>query len=762
MDQSSLPPNSADQKPKDGTTPVLSADTPSPPPKRVLYFTNEVVEDLLRKYIWTGCTDVSLRNQIMSHASELIRQIIRKQGLHTIYTGQEESSFNDLLQVGWTQVERVLYKFRARPHCRTCYNPDRPSDSLLYNPGPLEYGVISHEELAKKGIKKCPKCSTVLRPLPEVKAEQDVYGGSTTVLYRGPSKVFNMWCVAPGTHTFGCCGVTTIDAVVNAFADGRHIHVHGLDGVKAVQAVKSKGLTNTLVVKTALSYGVECSKEHQLLALRPDGPVMVEAKKLKVGDLLAVQSGQWIFGDIDNLDDIKLKRGGTKNGEWVPPATMTPELAYIIGLFIAEGSYSYGKMVIYNVDREVIKALCQNKLGLNFIPEPEFQRISLCNVRFIEFLQVLGFPEHTEAWTKHIPERLLAMSRLNMLAMLSGMFDGDGHSSRHKGNVGYTTTSQILLNQVRMLLLNMGLMTRIGVDKRTSREFKKKNGKTHTSQLHGSWQIHLSTTESAKFYDLISFGIVRKQRKLKKLPNSRELFYGFNDAFRRLKAKYGCGKLGFNKLRRALKAKQCTIATARLVSNWDAHSDDKDYQFIQDRLAELTRTKDRIVWLPIRSITPSKSELREISVDSQTHTYIANGIVSHNSQIARTVILAHIKKEGKDRKNSGQYRDRIMCRSKPFGDKIIRLLVELKDLCKHNKDHLTIIDAISHIIETDSRPYDGIISKLVKHTKLPRLVVSNFIWTVRLRSNELSDAPINRGNDGHGHLKRPVTETDED
>ena len=111
------------------------------PPKRRLYFINEIVEWHLTQYIWTGCTKIELRDQIMSNATELIRQIIRKQGLHTIYPGQEDSAFGDLLQTAWVQIEKTLYKYRSRPHCRLCYNPDNPSKSLLYQPQDREYGI---------------------------------------------------------------------------------------------------------------------------------------------------------------------------------------------------------------------------------------------------------------------------------------------------------------------------------------------------------------------------------------------------------------------------------------------------------------------------------------------------------------------------------------------------------------------------------------------------------------------------------------------
>lgn len=133
-----------------------------------------------------------LRDQIMSHATELIRQIIRKQRLHVIYPGQEESAFGDLLQTAWVQIERTLYKYRSRPHCRICYNNDRPSDSLLYKPRDDEYGIISIEQLIKLR-KICPKCKTKLTAGPIIEPLQGTFGGTETILFRGMSKVFNMW-----------------------------------------------------------------------------------------------------------------------------------------------------------------------------------------------------------------------------------------------------------------------------------------------------------------------------------------------------------------------------------------------------------------------------------------------------------------------------------------------------------------------------------------------------------------------------------------
>lgn len=157
------------------------------------YFINEIVEWDLTKYIWSGTTDVALRDKIMSNATELIRQIIRKQRLHIIYPGHEESSFGDLVLTAWMQVERVLYKYRSKPHCRSCFAFERPNDSALYTPSSMEYGIIRMNQLFMRGILKCPHCGADLTNGEIIEPRQGLYGGTRSILYRGSSKVFNMW-----------------------------------------------------------------------------------------------------------------------------------------------------------------------------------------------------------------------------------------------------------------------------------------------------------------------------------------------------------------------------------------------------------------------------------------------------------------------------------------------------------------------------------------------------------------------------------------
>jgi hypothetical protein len=90
--------------------------------KRKLYFDNKAVEELLDKYVDRGCVDVYLRDQIMVHAEELIRQIIRVNNFEYIYPGRDQASFGELCQVAWMQIEKTLYKYNNAPGSPKVFN----------------------------------------------------------------------------------------------------------------------------------------------------------------------------------------------------------------------------------------------------------------------------------------------------------------------------------------------------------------------------------------------------------------------------------------------------------------------------------------------------------------------------------------------------------------------------------------------------------------------------------------------------------------
>lgn len=698
--------------------------------KKKHYFVNEIVEMKLTKYIWTGCTDVELRDSIMTHANELIIQLIRKQGLFNIYRGHDSSAFNELVHVAYMQIERTLYKYRSQPHCRNCFNYDRPNQSILYKPAQFEFGIITPEKLVKL-VPKCPHCGSTLTNSTIVEPAQGLFGGNWSVLYRGMSKVFNMWCIAPDSLLITNDGITTIQNVV----DNKISKVQSPIGLVNINGYLEKPKQHAIKIIIEKNYNITSSYEHRFWVMKnEDGcysnPNWEYAAYLSIGDLMAIQCGQNNFINDDYVDFTL-----TSPGDWQPPAIINEELAYIIGLFIAEGSYSYGKLVIYNVDQEIIDRLISNTLGLNFIHEPEFQRISLCNVRFIEFLRLIGFPEQTSAESKFIPRKMLRCSKNIISCMISGMFDGDGHSRKLDGNVGYTSCSRFLLDQLKMILLNFGMLTKEHEDKRTIRDFG-----DYVSNIQPSWQLELPTESSKLFYDIIGFGLTRKQNNKQFLKKSQETLYGISDRFHSLYQKYGPGKLGYDYCRTVI-VKNCRSLNNAIdkLKSWEDFSHDEDYKFIQDRINEASSGIKRTVWLPVKELLEVKSNLCEISVDSEEHSYIANGFISHNSQVSRTVILAHVKKDTRDLRNTDSYTD-FVTRKPLSGDnkQYNKIMTEVKSYLWFNDDYCKVVDALIEL-SAQLDPDKNFKKKISNIADVDRKTVDNALLLIRVIMKQCVD-----------------------
>jgi hypothetical protein len=114
------------------------------------------------------------------------------------------------------------------------------------------------------------------------------------------------------------------------------------------------------------------------------------------------------------------------------------------------------------------------------------------------------------------------------------------------------------------------------------------------------------------------------------------------------------------------------------------------------------------------------------------------------SQIAKTVILAHIKREMRDKKNYGTYKGHLTNRHRPDGAAFERFIKEARDMCKYDNDGQVIIDSLEKLYQKDDKPYDGLIGKLVKASGLSRQRVTGFLKQLRLRNFEFTDSPFNK------------------
>lgn len=560
------------------------------------YFDNDLVEKLLIEYHKTGCTDISLRDKIMEHADELIINVIRAHNLHNIYTGRDDSSFNDLYQIAWCSIESALYKFNSKP---------------------------------------------------------------------GHPKIFNMWCCAPDTLMFTDNGIEQIQEVVLRITS----LAYWSNTLHRIGAGLIKPENKTLKIITAMGYNIECSYEHPILTYKDNKIDLVKAKNLAINDLVAIQYDQQHFIDDNNIDNSTIKK-------------ISKNLAYLIGLFIANGYLSDDKLIIYNAPNKIDKLLFNYKI--DSVYDSNNKSLRIYDNRLIKLMLQCGFKPNEDC--SYIPTKLLRMSKINTILLLTGIFN-NGQLFRITNK--YKTNSKLLANQLAMMLLNLGMPIVI-------------NGN------NDGWLLKLFSS---------------------KMPYSIRQSQTFHKMYKQF--------ITYNKEVRTNK-ELCNLML-NMINNKNELS----------KIAKLLRLNDsfkninNIIWLPIVKLQESHSKLCEVNVLSQDHLYISNGFISHNSQIARTAILAAIKKDNRDKKNFDGYRKYLDLQVSQDKAQFIRFLNEARIVYRYVDEFMKIIDAMEKIYLHDPRPYEGLTNKLAKLSNMSRVKVVRFIKILRMMNFEFTDSPIN-------------------
>src|SRR5690606_30686131 len=95
---------------------------------------------------------------------------------------------------------------------------------------------------------------------------------------------------------------------------------------------------------------------------------------------------------------------------------------------------------------------------------------------------------------KRVPKEILNAPKETQLAFLSGCFDIDGSSTKTRPKIKCTSTSKRLLNEIQIMLLNLGILNQI-------RKIPKKKAYT----------IYLTGINAVKFQKNIKFRLKRKQ-----------------------------------------------------------------------------------------------------------------------------------------------------------------------------------------------------------------------------------------------------------
>jgi stage III sporulation protein SpoIIIAA/intein/homing endonuclease len=409
--------------------------------------------------------------------------------------------------------------------------------------------------------------------------------------------------------------------------------IFGKDGPEPASQAYNGGLSTTFKVTTRQGFTIEGTPEHPLLALDRRGELVFRRlDELAMGDYLAIQRGQQFFGNEIQLSPFEFTaRTNALNGTM--PTMLTEDLARLLGYLVAEGTLSFDNQVTFcHTDPEIqtdMARLTEALFGLRLRQhmhrgEWNGKDFRIFGVKTRRFLASLGLT-YVRAADKCIPPCILRAPKPIVTAFLQALFEGDGSAHSHPGRVEIASASYRLMSQLHVLLLNYGIVGNL----------RAKHNETYDRDYY---YLTLIGENVARFAQEIGFISTTKRARLAKLaaaqsdalrnPNLDVVPY-MNDRLRELRGLTDArADTTIGRFTRADNRAPSYRTLRRILTETAVATQTPVYQ----ELATFLETN--YFFDPVQRIEESEAYVYDLSVPG-THSFFANGFVSHNTTMLR-------------------------------------------------------------------------------------------------------------------------------
>ncbi len=438
-------------------------------------------------------------------------------------------------------------------------------------------------------------------------------------------------CLVSGSMVVTDRGVLPIEALGNPRGtqwQDIEMRVASEGGTRPATRFYINGVAHTLRVRTRRGYALQGTDGHRVRVWENGTLRWKRLDELRPGMKVALM-GAGLVGKPRRVSLDNHKATSFHPTEVTLPESMTPELAYLVGLFMGDGSLK-SRTLRFSLSNAAhirhVQRLLQQVFGIQgtIVDDPRSKHLKSLEVHsrnVVEFWKRNGFAKrapnpqhHGKGYRPHIPLAVLETNDERVYAaFLAGLFDADASVLRH--HIVWLTIDERLHDQVKALLLTLGILTTTDLQ---------------TTGLSGrrSYRLRTAHADAAqRLWDLIGPYTYRPRPKITvRRPSLRDRIPVTEDEYRRALA-----------LTSAPREKQRLWAWRQ--QGWQA-SRSTLRAFVEEHRADLAEAQlgrweaviaqniffDEVLQVEDGGWQPTY----DISVP-ETHAYIAQGFISHNT-----------------------------------------------------------------------------------------------------------------------------------
>lgn len=376
-------------------------------------------------------------------------------------------------------------------------------------------------------------------------------------------------------------------------------------------------------VKTQQGTEIECTSNHPLKVLDSNGYVVwKQAKKIREGDILL----------------------GLKNTQRFGKEKCRNEIAYLLGILTADGSYQKNRISLTNDDNDVVKAFYKGVENEPTLSEANIKVYTrnkdkdnnshdyrLCGAESIHDFYYKYELSAGNAYSKKVPNIIKRGTKKSQIEFLKGYFDCESYCDN--SGIEVTSASKELLHYIRLMLKNLGIQSSIAV----------KNVKKYSDNTY--YRLGVFSDDLIRFIDVIGtnsskvkkrYDSVKEYKKttISTIPNINKLCIAFYEDLDLKKRSRQTEKLISD-----IKLKNTNIQLKTLRKLLALGNENHLFEVLQYFNNE-NLTYEKVVSIEFLDMLPTYDFAME-----STHTFICEGIINHNTTLTLHAI-AECQKAG--------------------------------------------------------------------------------------------------------------------
>ena len=425
------------------------------------------------------------------------------------------------------------------------------------------------------------------------------------------------------------------------------------------------GVHPIIEVETLRGFSLRGTTNHPILTMQKDSsskPVFQWKllSNIEKGDFAVIDRNKKVLWPEEEplLKSFYPETRGRKFKIYKMPKKMSPDLAFLLGIVLAEGFISfnkekhYAKIGICNTDKLLIEEFIkkfkklfpdcaiyqQTREPLSY-GKKKFISLEVCSYFLAEFFENLGL-KAVPSKEKEVPHIMFHAKKESVAAFLRGFVEGDGTifgvgRKQASPEIRFISASKKMLSQMQIILL------RFGID-----SFLRKDGKREC------WFLVLRGYDNFKDFQEIGFFDRDKNRKIE--VAIKRNYIAYKEKFVMLKNDY----IPFlsNYLRSKYKNKNNIPWDFReylLKHNLDRYWKLNDKIDILKKILEPEDWRlvsgfltNRYLFDPIiRKEQGEPERVYSFRVDSDCHSFVSNGFISHNTECRMSSVGEEILKD---------------------------------------------------------------------------------------------------------------------